>query len=261
LQADDFEGLKKDLEKMVETCTKKQPPNFTLAHRLTQGLEKIQELRNIESTPSDVLRTMSRAVIDRDLHRIYLDQVREGIGQIEVAQNKWRKELDFAVADLKAALSFSMKLTLPKQIQEKGKEIGLRFQSASKYIERMNEVSRQDMGGCSYVPMRSYTLKHMVQQNIVKEVLGELKTFQARAELTFTLREDGVGVQIIVQPKKDTKKTLKNMKIPNEKIRELRRASEEDEMELPIGDSAPMLIMASAKLTVVLSNLSTGLAS
>merc|ERR1712039_1045836 len=110
---------------------------------------------------------MANAVLQRDRHRQYLEQVRLGVREIQLAKMNYQATLEYAEKEMKQAVQYSMTLQLPKKLAEKSNGM-CRFEAAAKRISDMDEFGRTLLDGCSFVPSLRKSLVQLKKENIVK---------------------------------------------------------------------------------------------
>jgi len=254
-----FDDIKDEMEKFHKDAMNKQPPNFALAKNLKQGIETITNLQACEATPLDVLEWMADAVTQRDRHKRYLEQVHTGIDSIRKANNRNTKLLREAESELTQALKFSRNLALPPVMVQMGRSQGknCKFETVSKNLSDLKDFGRKGVKGTSYNPMISKSLLELRKERVVEWVdpwLDQVEQAGGTAQFTFILTEAGLDLTVSVIRSKAVKSNLHQMKISEEKLREMRQAERGSVVELPVGEK-PIVKFVSTQLVAFLAKM------
>jgi len=257
-----FDDLTEELKKMLNECEGKSPPDYTMAHRLSQGISTIAELKKLEATPTDLLEWMVSCLADRDRHSIYLEQVHNGIESIDMKCREFYSDLEEAKQELRQALHFSRTLHLPQQMVKQGRAQGVRLKLdvVAGRTDDGEDFGRKKVQGCSYAPMVTESLVHLKKEHIITKVspwLDHMDQAGTHVHFTFALMNNGLDMTVTVSRTKGwkvIKSNVKQLRISEEKFRELRRAQEGAVVELP-EEGEPLVVFASSKLVMMLAKI------
>jgi len=261
-----FEKLQEEFDKLQKNCISNQPPDYSLANDFMRGITAIKELKDQEATPGDLLEWMAISVNDRDRHRKYLKQVEKGIGTIEKAKQKHIMELQRARIELGQALKFSKTLDLPGKIKEQGQKCSARakFEKVSKDLLSVSDFGRENAGkaGVSFAPQMSKTLAQLKKEGIllsVDEWLSGVERVGGTVRFTFIQNDTGINMTVSVtrlKAGKSISNNVKQVRITEDQMRELRRKEDGSVVGFPQGDHKPIVQFECSRFMAMLHKMS-----
>lgn len=250
--------MKAEFAKLMTQYNLQTPPNYEMSNRLDKGLKKLDELRQVEAHPEDVLSFMADGLSARDKHRNYLEQVANGKASIEKAKQLYEKEIKDALVEVKQCLNFSMDLALPESMVQKAGDanVSLKFVEINRKIVRNRSFDPKQMPeGCSFAPTATYMFPKLKKEKVAVSVPA-LPDSGMQKNLQFTFRcTSAGGVEVIVnmvQGKAES--TIKQFYIKPEELQEMKRAGPKDEVTLAEG----FIVCVSSNLCTLLNKLASG---
>lgn len=261
-----FLQLQEEFDKLKQSCISNQPPDYALANAFGKGITAISELKNQEATPVDLLEWMAISVNERDRHRRYLRQVEKGIGTIENAMKRHLDELQKARVELGQAMEFSKFLELPDKIVVQGQKCGAkpRFDTVSRLLHGLQDFGRETAGnkaGVSYAPQMTKTLAQLKKEGVclsVDDWLSGVERVGGTVKFTFIQSDTGLSMTVSVSRVKNGKSISNNVKqvrITEDQMRELRRKEDGSVVGLPPGDQKPLVQFEASRFMAMLHKM------
>jgi alpha-tubulin suppressor-like RCC1 family protein len=262
IKANTWSDLLKELELQEKAAKAKNPPNFVLAHKITEGMKKVEELISVDFVPADLLNEMGDKLMQRQKHKDYLDQVQKGLHRIKKAKMEHAQAVSAAKTQMKQMAEFMTSLQLPGQIKEAAQEAGggkLYLDGVRQQMVNLRYNRREKLTNCTFSPQATLPLPKLMKDNVVKSITESVATQRVykQVEVTLALAMDG-GLDLSIQ-RKQGKQTymLSEFKLTANQLGQLKKAEEGTEMDLPNKDE--MIIKVDpCKLSDLLGNITRG---
>lgn len=196
----DFHAMGNEFDRLRENYKHRNPPDFRMVHALQDGLRVIEELRNSEARPEEVLDMMKNALVARSKQNSYLTSIEKGIKNIDKLAKKYEEMIKQQVWDLEQALDFSLTLNLPGAIVQNAKDANrtLAFQDLKAKIEKQRAFDPQKLMkiGCTPVPMESYPMSTLQRKQAIIKVHPPYNTMEKNMMVTLRAPREG-GIEIV----------------------------------------------------------------
>eukprot|EP00403_Amphidinium_massartii_P007363 CAMPEP_0178384882 /NCGR_PEP_ID=MMETSP0689_2-20121128/7746_1 /TAXON_ID=160604 /ORGANISM="Amphidinium massartii, Strain CS-259" /LENGTH=1356 /DNA_ID=CAMNT_0020005147 /DNA_START=51 /DNA_END=4117 /DNA_ORIENTATION=+ len=188
--------LKEELEAQQSAYkANKASRNFDMAKKLLAGINAINALQSMEANEANLFAFIATSVLERDLHRAYLQDIERGIQSIlEVQETHWKK-LKRAEIDMAGALEASLSCKVPdrfiKAAQNMSVPTRLDLQRVNAKIKDLGEYKREKQPTFAFCPTATYSLDFLMKRNIVVSVEGVFqKLRQDKVQLIFSFMPD-----------------------------------------------------------------------
>jgi hypothetical protein len=259
VKADKWTDLKAELDTQLRNALGKNPPNFTVAHMLTEGIRKVEELGSVDSLPSDLLHEMSEKLLARNRHRVYLEQVLKGLHTIKKAQLDHLSSVRNAETSLKQMVSFVVTPKLPEQMLKIAKDSGqsLRLERVRQRFEALKLNRREKLTDCTFAPTKACPLEKLKQDKIILDFRMSGEQVHKSINLVLTMAMDG-GVDIEINMKKKDKNFLmRQLKVTMDQIQQFKKTQEGDTTNLP-NEKDVVMVVDPARLSKLITDISNG---
>jgi hypothetical protein len=254
--------LKRSLEDQLKHATSKNPPNFVLAHKLKQGISKVDELRAVDYVPADLMNELADKLLARNRHRIYLEQVQKGLHAIKKAQLEHAAQVKNAENTMRQMAEFTSTLKLPEELTDAANKAGvgkLALQTVRTKMEEQKLDRREKLTNCTFVPTTTVQLSKLKRDQIVLEVHESVAapTVQNNISVTMQLAIDG-GLEVdLNMKKKGASFMLRQFTVTSEQIQQFKKIQDGAKQIIP-SESDNVMTVDPAKLSAFIMQVTSG---
>jgi hypothetical protein len=265
LDASSFQELHEELENAADEYNIQR--DFVLVTMIKEAISIIEEVIQQEFKAFHLLDHMAQKYLERNRHMHYLRRLSEGLTRIQTAKEDHKTQLESAEDELEKAYHFSLCLRLPEQLTSSVRlrlDKKLAFKQIEKRIEYLNGYGRDRRAkiGLSHRPTQTFTLKKLMDRNVIKSVLmAGLEEEKADVKLTFTLGGSGVDINVSVEQRQSTEvfmRTVGNIQLSDERLQLMQHLEKHQLVTLPTTTGNPIFECNCAALLALVSKIAKG---
>eukprot|EP00929_Paragymnodinium_shiwhaense_P060877 TRINITY_DN30393_c0_g1_i4.p1 TRINITY_DN30393_c0_g1~~TRINITY_DN30393_c0_g1_i4.p1 ORF type:complete len:1774 (+),score=329.33 TRINITY_DN30393_c0_g1_i4:129-5450(+) len=188
LRSKDFSELLVEFNDLRRAYKTKSPPDAGMVMKLSEGLQMIDQLVNVEAHPEDVLEFMADSHAKRGKFQKYLKEVESGIAEVLREQKKLDDFSKRMMREYQQMLKFSLDLKLPAALEEHA-STPLRFTRLSQSMEKkrqghLDPTKLKDMN-CIMNPVETYTLQQLRSRHVITDVNPRFKEMEKVMKVQF----------------------------------------------------------------------------
>jgi len=252
----DLQEIKVEFDNLRSYYRGLNPPDYQMTHQLQEGLHVIEELRNVQATKQDVLKTMTENLVKRNKHYLYLVYLGKGMEKVQANQANFLKSLEWAMKELRQALHASRELKVPDKIRNVKTTNSLAFLQISARRRRIIEPTSMP-DGCSFAPIVTCPVRQLLAQKVIDQIHPPYDIMEKKMKVTFEILPSG-GVRLIVSIQQGASlSNVKTLDISPDALDKMRKGTKVEKVDLKNEtDEKPFFTCVGYKFATFVSKLS-----